>query len=163
MSFKCLKTRLLSNLVFKHLTSDNTRIKNWEYTTRKLFCWNVSYHYVYFSIFAAMLQNRLHTSVAHFTMARSAVRQNRSNFSFQSILPEAYQCYFPRQGASQQSFSLLCKSPPARHSWIFCWIFVRLSRRKTISNITVVNSFVTPSKPYGNKLIPLRYITSEKR
>ena len=55
----------------------------------------------YFSIFAAMLQNRLHTSVAHFTIARSAVIQNRSNFSFQSILPEAYQCYFPRQGASQ--------------------------------------------------------------
>ena len=117
----------------------------------------------YFSIFAAMLQNRLHTSVAHFTIARSAVRQNRSNFSFQSILPEAYQCYFPRQGASQQSFSLLCKSPLVQHSWIFCWIFVRLSRGKTISNVTVVNSFVTPSKPYGNMLIPLHYITSEKR
>ena len=55
----------------------------------------------YFSIFAAMLQNRLHTFVAHFTIARSAIRQNKSNFSFQSILPEAYQCYFLRQGASQ--------------------------------------------------------------
>lgn len=58
-------------------------------------------HNKHFSISAVMLQNRLHSFVAHFTIARSAIRQNKSNFSLQSILPEAYQCYFPRQGASQ--------------------------------------------------------------